>query len=316
MGEALLELKQVSKRYGKNVVLDDVSLKVPDNAIVGVIGKSGCGKTTLLNILVGFLNPTEGKVFYKGSELRKILKAAEYNFGFSSQDTSFYKKLNVKENMVYFGRLYGLDKSTIRERTKELLKLFNLEEAKFTLGEELSSGMQKRLDIACALIHKPEILILDEPTADLDPIMRKEILMQIKKVQEQGTTVIITSHILSEVEYLCDPVFILHENHLIPVGAKEGEQRIVSVELASHKYDPLLKLLKAKKLTLEGTQQRGNALKIITPQPEHVLHIVGEYAKKKKDHIITIHLGKGSLARIFEKIVKKEDFAEEHVGSV
>lgn len=300
MEEVVFELKKVSKRFSENVILDDVDCKVKKGTIFGIIGKSGCGKSTLLNVLVGFLKPNKGTILYKSNDIQKQLTQVEQECGFSSQDSSFYKKLNVLENLNYFGRLYGLNKKTIEERSKKLIRLFKLEGAERTLGDQLSRGMQKRLDMMCALIHDPEVLILDEPTADLDPILRREILHFVKEIHNQGKTVILTSHILGEIDYLCDEIVVLHQKRLMKIDPKANVKKVVIVETASREYKKLNSLLGKK---AEGSKVNAGRLMIQTKDPQKVLEVVLKYSSRHKDPLVTAHISKVGLNDLFKSLV-------------
>ena len=194
--EDLIRIENVTKKFGKHTVLNNLSLSIPDQGIFGIMGLSGCGKTTLLNIMIGFWQPDSGKVFFKSLEVHKNQKIINQIFGFATQDGSVYPKLTVVENLRYFGKLYNMEYSDIERRIPEILKLVELEDSKNVLAEELSTGMYRRLDIACSIIHNPKVLILDEPTGNLDPVLRKKVMAMIKRINDQGTNVIITSHLL------------------------------------------------------------------------------------------------------------------------
>jgi len=214
----LIKFKEVSKRFKKNLVLDSISFNIPENKITGLIGSSGSGKTTILKLMVAAYKPTEGEVVYLKRNIVKDMKNVERYFGFSTEDGSFYDKLTVKENVYYFGRLQKMNKRDIKKNFDELIKLVGLENAKNTLAGNLSIGMKKRLDITCALIHRPRVLIMDEPTADLDPVLRREIMSLIKKIKARGTTIILTTQILEEADDLFDHVLILHNKKITEDG--------------------------------------------------------------------------------------------------
>ena len=170
--------------------------------------------------------------------------------------------------------------------------------------------MQKRLDIACSLIHDPEILILDEPTQDLDPILRKEVLSLIKKINEKGTTVIITSHLLGEIDYLCENIAIINNGRIVKMKSLEeleddySKNKTMALEIASKKYDNFLKILRKNKevdqLTIEG-----NRLLVHTPNPDKVLPMVFDIIKKDREKIISFSINKPTLEEVFESIVKE-----------
>jgi len=204
-------------------------LDVNENEIFGIIGPTGVGKTTLLECIVGLLNPDEGDVYIKINEnYYSVLKHRNHFkpfFGFASQYPSIYNNLTVEENLKYFAALYRLRKEEANNNINYLLHLLNLQDDKKTLAGNLSGGMQKRLEIACSLIHNPKILLLDEPTADLDVISRKQIWGLIKEINKNGTTIILSSHLLQEMELLCNRVAILKSGRVVVCGTVEQIKR-------------------------------------------------------------------------------------------
>ena len=215
MDSELIQFKKVTKRFGKNTVLDSINLTIPEKKITGIIGASGEGKTTILKLLIGFYKPTEGEINYLRRSIFKEMAQINKYFGYATEDGSFYEKLTVRENLFYFGRLYGLKKAEIKQRVEELINLVELQKAVNTLAGNLSIGMKKRLDVACSLIHRPQVLIMDEPTADLDPLLREEMLDLIKKINKDGTTIIITTQILGEFDQICDRIAILYNEKIV-----------------------------------------------------------------------------------------------------
>jgi len=218
MDEELIQLKGVTKRFGKNLVLDSIDLVIPEGKITGIIGASGEGKSTILKMLASFYTPNKGVILYKNKSLLKSRKVICHLFGLSIEDGSFYEKLSVKENLIHFGRLYGVKRNLLRKRVDELINLVGLTDAENTLAKNLSLGMKKRLDVGCALIHNPAVLILDEPTADLDPFLRKQMNHLIKQINSHGTTIILTTQLLLEAEEVCDRVAILFNEKIIEQG--------------------------------------------------------------------------------------------------
>ncbi len=223
-----LRVSNLTKEFGGKPILDNISFEVQKGEIFGVIGMSGSGKTTLLNHLIGFLEPDEGSVMYRpgyalDSEvemkgLQKNLPEVKKLFGFAPQTPSFYPKLTVYENLIHFGGLYHLNPKTIGQNIANLLKMTQLEAHKNKISEHLSGGQQRRLSIICGAIHKPEVLILDEPTADLDPVLREETWKLIKDINRMGTTIVIASHFLEELEESCKRVLIVHDGRVAAYG--------------------------------------------------------------------------------------------------
>lgn len=221
MDDELIKFTNVKKRFGKKEVLDSVNLSIPEGKITGIIGASGEGKTTILKILMGFYKPTHGEITYAKRKISKESKEMKKTFGFSTEDGSFHERLTVYENLSHFARLHHLPKKRIKERAEELMELVGLTYAKKTLAGNLSMGMKKRLDVAISLMHEPKILIMDEPTADLDPLLRSHMLELIKKIRDRGTTIILTTQILGEMDKICDRIAILFKKNVIEQGSPE-----------------------------------------------------------------------------------------------
>lgn len=222
MEDVIIRFKGVSKSFGKNRVFDSINLDIPRGKITGILGASGEGKSTLLKMMISFYKPSNGTIYYSGKEIFKNLYNLKEDFGIAIEDGSFYENLTVKENLFHFGRLYHVDNKTLRKRVEGMLYFVGLENSPKVLAKNLSLGMKKRLDIACALIHKPSVLILDEPTADLDPLLRNHLLHLIKKINAHGTTVIFTTQLMEEVEEICDKIAILSNQKIVEQGSPDS----------------------------------------------------------------------------------------------
>ena len=209
MAAPIIKIEGLSKAYGTKIILQNVSLDINKGEILGIMGVNGSGKSTLLNSVIGYLDPEEGHVLFEVGEengkpvyqqVHKRKNIAKKMFGFAAQEPSYYDKLTVEENVDYFGVLYGLKRKVRHTNTNTVIDLMELKESRRKLGENLSGGMQKRLDFACSLIHEPKVLLLDEPTSEMDPILRKEIWSLINRIRDKGTTVVIASHYIEEIE--------------------------------------------------------------------------------------------------------------------
>ncbi|MBR9675901.1 ABC transporter ATP-binding protein [Candidatus Woesearchaeota archaeon] len=322
MSNVILRFKDVAKQYGNNLVLDHVNLDIFAGEIFGIIGASGSGKTTLLSSMIGFLKIDSGDILFKEEHLldfydnqqpfRSVFKKqneVKRIFGFASQEPSFYTKLTVYENLDYFGSLYGLSKPDRRTNIITLLNLMGLVTAKDVLADHLSGGMQKRLDIACALIHDPKVLILDEPTADLDPFLRKHFWKLIKKINKKGTTIVLASHNLQELETLCNRISILHQSKIVSVGTpdqlkdKYSKDEEIHLETFPGNYKKLIGSLQHKNIT--KMENKGTELVIYTSQAEKVLHELLHLIEKNNESLIDVRLSKPSLDEVFLSLAKK-----------
>lgn len=323
MGSPIFRIKNISKGFGKHLILNDISLDIKSGEIIGLIGANGSGKTTFLNTMVGFLKPEEGSVEFQLGQLlstsdsktyRSVLKRphlVKQVYGFATQVPSFYEELTTIENLKFFGNLHNFNSDAIRSNIKILLELMELKETRNVKAKKLSSGMERRLDIACALMHDPKVLILDEPTADLDPLLRQHIWELIKKINQKGTTIILSSHHLNELESLCDRVGFLQDGELAALGNPESlkkdlitEQKII-FQTHERKYKDIVKSLNHKEII--RTEISDNTLIIYTKDPSAVLEHCLKTVRKEKDEIEFIDIKNASLDDVFLELDKDSE---------
>ncbi|OIO64212.1 hypothetical protein AUJ68_06840 [Candidatus Woesearchaeota archaeon CG1_02_57_44] len=202
-----LAVSGITKSFGNNKVLRGVSFTAKSGDIIGLVGKSGCGKSTLLKILVGWHPADTGTVLMNGENITKDPLQLRRVVGYTTQDNSFYAKQTALENMRYYAGLYGVKDM---ERLDKLLKAVGLWDPRNTLSERISGGMKRRLDFAISLVHEPKLLILDEPTAGLDPLLIEQFWGVVKKLGKDRI-VIMSSHIISEIERYCGRALILKD---------------------------------------------------------------------------------------------------------
>jgi ABC-2 type transport system ATP-binding protein len=321
--EPLFRIKNISKYFGNKKVLSNISFDIMPGEILGIIGASGTGKTTLLNILVGFLRADKGSLLFRFEHLLSFKNTQVYRevsektieikkmVGFAAQKPSFYPNLTVQENMEYFGSLFNLSRDALLSNIEALLNLMELKPNRFLLAKNLSGGMQRRLDIACSLVHDPKILILDEPTSDLDPILRKHVWELIKIIRSKGTTIILSSHHLTEIEHLCDRLAVLKGGTFVEINTfdyikkKYIKHKKVNIEIKSKNYDRLLKRVPIKLVKNQIVQD--NELIITTKNPTKLISTLIRRAESLKDEIINLAVANPNLDEIFVSISKDED---------
>ena len=208
------------KKFGDVIAVADVSLEVRPGEIVGLLGPNGAGKTTTLRMLVGILSPTAGLVLIRGVDLREQMLAAKQRLGFLSGDTQLYQRLTPREVLRYFGRLYGLEPARCERRLGQLIAELEMESFADRPCRTLSSGQKQRANIARAFLHEPDALILDEPTAALDIVSGQFIVEAIRRERAAGRAVLFSTHIMSEAEYLCDRVYLMHDARIADHGTQ------------------------------------------------------------------------------------------------
>ena len=312
----IIQLKGVTKEYARNKVLEDVNITIEEGDILGIIGQSGSGKTTLLKLIAGFIEPSEGEVVYfskvdnKPKNLHEHFHQIKRHLGFTPQHYSFYPKLTVKENILHFGQLYGIPRSTLIENAKSLLQFTGLYEHREKLAEHLSGGMQKRLDITCSLTHKPKILILDEPTSDLDPVLQEDILRLILEVNKQGVTIVIASHHLESLERLATKLVILHHGRVESYGHMEEIRKpflrdhiTINIKTGNDR-EKIITLV--KKLPVSKIVDLGHQLLVYPIDAPKTLAALLQVVKQENLYLHDIDLHKPTLGEIFEKITAKK----------
>jgi ABC-2 type transport system ATP-binding protein len=219
-----IELRDVSRRFNGTVALRKVNLDVPRGSILGLIGPSGSGKTTAVRLLTGILAPTAGDVRVLGEQPRHFRRVTREQIGYMPQGFLLYPELTAAENVDFMASLFGLLFSHRRRRVREVLELLDLWTVRNRRASALSGGMQRRLELACAFVHDPAVLFLDEPTAGIDPLLRRSVWQELQRLRDTGRTLLVTTQYVSEADE-CDRVALLAEGRLIALEAPEGLRR-------------------------------------------------------------------------------------------
>ncbi len=223
----MLQIEKLNKSYGERSVLKDLTLHIQAGEIYGLLGPNGAGKTTTINILCNLLNADSGKVSINGESVSESTKPL---IGVAPQENLLYKSLSCAENLNFFAQIYGLDRKQRRYQVDQCLKAVNLIDRAKSPVETLSGGMQRRLNIAVALVHQPKLVILDEPTTGLDIEARYEIWELIQRLQSEGITILLTTHLLDEAERLCQRIGILKNGSIVAEGSLEELQKLIPAQ--------------------------------------------------------------------------------------
>lgn len=216
--EMVVETRQLTKRYGRFTALDNLDLRIKKGEIYGLLGPNGSGKTTTIKILCGLMKATGGEALVLGK--RAAGSSISSRIGYMPQETALYLDLTVHENMKLFGEIYGMSKEEIKQEEEKLLKFIDLARWRDSTITNLSGGMRHRVSLACSLLHKPELLLLDEPTVGVDPELRASFWDYFQTLREKGVTVIITTHYMDEA-FHCSRIGLLRQGRLIAEGTPQ-----------------------------------------------------------------------------------------------
>jgi ABC-2 type transport system ATP-binding protein len=230
----ILEVKNLIKRYGNKLAVDNMNVKIQEGEILGLLGPNGAGKTTLINSIIGITEIQSGEINIFGKSMKKNPIEIKKRIGIVPQNIALFNEFSALENVTYFGRLYGLKESELKENVRQALEFTNLWERRKEVPKKYSGGMQRRLNIACSIVHKPELIIMDEPTVGIDPQSRNHILESIRTLNKMGSTIIYTSHYMEEVEAVCTRVAIMDNGRLIAEGTREELARYVQEDQTAH----------------------------------------------------------------------------------
>ena len=222
----VVSVQNLVKKYKNNYAVNDLSFDVKKGEILGLLGPNGSGKTTTINCILSLLQFDSGQIKIFGETMRPSAYDIKQKIGVIFQEVAVFNELTVYENIDYFCGLYISDKSTRKQYIADALKLVSLEKFQKYRPKQLSGGLLRRLNIACGIAHKPELIFLDEPTVAVDPQSRNNILNDIKKLRDQGATVIYTTHYMEEVEELCDRIIILDNGKIIAKGTVDELKKL------------------------------------------------------------------------------------------
>ena len=236
--DAAVIIDRASKRFGDDFALEDVSVAVREGTILGIIGPSGAGKTTLVRLMTGALTPTDGEIRVMGEDPVHFKRRTRERIGYMPQSFSLYPDLTTRENVDFVASLFGLLWWRRRRRTRQVLELVDLWSVRDRRAGKLSGGMQRRLELATALVHDPAVLFLDEPTAGIDPLLRATIWRELARLRDEGRTLLVTTQYVGEAEQ-CDAVLLISDGGVVAAGTPEDLRRsaiggdLVDVETAA-----------------------------------------------------------------------------------
>jgi len=265
-------VENLTKRFGDFTAVDDVSFSVNAGEVFGWLGPNGAGKTTTIRMLLGLLKPTSGRSYVLGLNSATQTKAMHAQVGYMSQQFTLYNDLTAAENVHFYGMVYGLSGNELRKRQDEIIQLAGLEGRGHELTQTLSGGWKQRLALGCAIVHRPRVVFLDEPTAGVDPISRREFWTLIYSMAQTGVTVLVTTHYMDEAE-LCQRIGFISQGRLValdsPGRLKETQMRGRVLEISTADPDRAMRILKAAqqsgRLPLDEVALYGAQIHAVVP---------------------------------------------------
>ncbi|SMC24961.1 ABC-2 type transport system ATP-binding protein [Clostridium acidisoli DSM 12555] len=299
----LLEIQNLKKRYKDFVAVDSLNLNVEEGEIYGLLGPNGAGKSTTINTIIGLTKVNGGQIKIFGKKFNGTETDIKKQIGVVPQDIAVFEELSAYENVEFFGKLNGLRGTVLKERVKEALDFTGLWDRKKDKPGQYSGGMKRRLNIACAIVHRPKLIIMDEPTVGIDPQSRNHILESVKKLNEMGSTVIYTSHYMEEIEALCSRITIIDHGKEIATGTNEELKELI---LNEDKIDMELshineKIVEQIKLVngVKACEVNGNEVAVTSEKNSENISAITAKIAEAKSKIISINVEKPTLERVF-----------------
>ena len=321
----MIQVKNVTKKYGSFIAVKNLNFEIKHGEVIGLLGPNGAGKSTTMNMLTGFIEPTEGSILINGNDIAKKSKEAKKNIGYMPENVPLYLDLTVKEFVKYMAELKLVSIKEKNKQVEEIIKETGLEDVENKLIRNLSRGYKQRVSMAGALVGKPEILILDEPTVGLDPKQIVEIRELIKKLGKEHT-VIISSHILSEISQICEKVIIINKGEIVAIDTpsnlenmvSESNSIIITVEDPEGKMANLNEKIKEiSKIELMKDNQDGTKqYAIFASQDIDLRKILFDRLPKENITIFELRKSEATLEEAFMKLINKEEKGgEKDVGN-
>jgi ABC-2 type transport system ATP-binding protein len=305
-------VEDLSKTFGDFVAVDKVSFRVDAGQVFGWLGPNGAGKTTTIRMLLGLIKPSSGKASILGFDPATQTKAMQAHVGYMSQQFTLYNELTARENIRFYGKVYGLSRDELQQRQAEILQMAGLEGRENELTGNLSGGWKQRLALGCAIVHRPQVVFLDEPTAGVDPISRRDFWGLIYAMAKKGVTVLVTTHYMDEAE-LCQQVGFISQGRLIaldtPERIKQTRMRGQVLEINSAVPEQVMRVLKEAqetgRLPLDEVALYGAQVHVVVPDAEKYQKTIEQILSAANVQVTFISLIAPTLEDVFISLVSK-----------
>ncbi len=301
-----IDVKDLSKRFGKFVAVDRISFVIRYGEIFGFLGANGAGKSTTIRMLCGILAPTNGTANVAGFDINRETEQLKHSIGYVSQRFSLYSDLTVMENLRFYGEIYGIGPSVLSSRLEEVLDISGLKNWRNRIAGELSGGWKQKLALANAILHRPKVLFLDEPTSGIDPISRRSVWELLYQLADQGVTLFVSTHYMEEAER-CNQIAFISAGRILKIGKPKELKKEVSQNLIEIECYPLMKAsrLFQKIPQVVGLTAYGTTLHLNVLDPKAVEGQLQEIARRESIEIISIKSISASLEDVFATLTEK-----------
>lgn len=299
----LLQISNLQKYYKDVNAVDSISFDVKKGEVFGLLGPNGAGKSTTISMISTLIKPTSGQITYNGESILENPKAIQQKLGVVPQEIALYPSLSGYENLKFWGHSYGLRGKELKNRIEEVAEIIGLKDRLKKKIEKYSGGMKRRINIGAALLHKPELLIMDEPTVGIDPQSRNHILETVLELNKQGMTIIYTSHYMEEVEFLCSRISIMDKGEIIASGTQEELIEIVKGQKKINlKFDRITKELTEKINSISYVQNidtQDEEMVLATQNGDNIFKDLISKVSETDSNILSIDIKKPNLEAVF-----------------
>jgi ABC-2 type transport system ATP-binding protein len=304
-----IETTNLTKRYGKFTAVNNLNLSIRQGEIFGFLGPNGAGKSTTIRMLCGLLEPTSGEGSIGGYDIISEPEKVKEQIGYMSQSFGLYQDLTVEENLRFYGRLYIADRKTCLNNIEQAIELVQLQGYRRTLASRLSGGWRQRLALACSVVHKPQIIFLDEPTAGIDPVSRRILWDFLYELSHAGTTLFITTHYMEEAER-CNRIGFIWQGNLVACGTPEGLKKdYITQQLLNLKCSPIdkaYKLLKASDAIID-VNFYGDELHISVDDAAQAMPVLARILAQEGVHVALLEQIEPSIEDVFVSLAQEKN---------
>lgn len=305
----ILRVEQLSKSYKQLKAVDRIDFELHEGEIIGLLGPNGAGKSTTISMIATLIDKNEGEIYYREQPIGQIQKAYRQILGVVPQEIALYPKLTGKENLKFWGSIYGLKGKALEDRMTYVSELIGITDRLKDKVETYSGGMKRRVNIGAALLHQPEILIMDEPTVGIDPQSRNHILDTVKVLGEEGMSIIYTSHYMEEVEKLCNRIYIMDEGKMVASGTKaeliDAVDKHHTLKIKFKKHSVALQEAVQHLDSVVKAEWVEDQLEILVHNGDEIISNILELAHEEGNGVRNIEVVEADLETVFLKLTGK-----------